>query len=155
LNRRPIPHRAESIGPWLGNMETLVWLSSITMGSFAYLFHPSTNIHSPYTPVFTLLAILLSEHLYIALRAGVRKAFDMVPSQSEILVRKEEYKLKKIWLDRMVGNHQQFVMRRSIDADDNSDLTDGLSAKIWNQHLNRQSEASEAIQLVESAFKLK
>ncbi|KAL7333456.1 hypothetical protein PS15p_202357 [Mucor circinelloides] len=154
--RRPIPHRAESIGPWLGNMETLVWLSSITMASFAYLFHPSTQIHSSYTPVFTLLAILVSEHLFIALRFGVRKAFNLIPSMAEWLVRKEEYNLKKVWLNRMVGNHQQFVARRSLEQeDDNSDLAEGLSYKLWNHHLDRQAEVNEAIQLVQNAFKTK
>ncbi|KAI9487752.1 MAG: calcium-activated chloride channel-domain-containing protein [Benjaminiella poitrasii] len=143
--RRPIPHRVESIGPWLRNMETLIWLSSITMGSFAYLFHPSTNIHSTYTPVFTLLAILLSEHLYVALRTGIRQAFKLTPSWSEWLVRKEEYKLKQVWLERMVGNHQQFIQRSTIE--ESNDLQDPLSSKIWNQHLDSQTETKDAIQL--------
>ncbi|KAI8375588.1 calcium-activated chloride channel-domain-containing protein [Choanephora cucurbitarum] len=143
--RRPIPHRAESIGPWIGNMETLVWLSSVTMGSFAYLFHPSTNIHSPYTPVSTLLAILISEHIFIALRAGIRQAFSMVPSLSEWLVRKEEYKLKKDWLERMIGNHKEFIARRDVDND--NDLAEGLSAKLWHDHLDRQAEVSYATEL--------
>ncbi|KAI8061502.1 calcium-activated chloride channel-domain-containing protein [Gilbertella persicaria] len=141
--RRPVPHRAESIGPWIGNMEALVWLSSITMGSFAYLFHPSTNIHSPYTPVFSLLAILLSEHIFVALRAGIRQALSMVPSGSEWLIRKEEYKLKKAWLERMIGNHHQFISRRDTHPDD-ADLTEPLSAKVWSHHLDRQAEATQA-----------
>ncbi|MBM6383489.1 MAG: anoctamin [Paenibacillus sp.] len=151
--RRPIPHRAESIGPWLGNMETLVWLSSITMGSFAYLFHPSTNIHSPYTPIFTLLAILLSEHLFVALRAGVRAGLSLVPSWSEWLIRKEEYKLKKVWLERMVGNYKQFV-ERSVDQENgNADLTDALSTKIWSHHLDKEVECNQGLQYIQNAFK--
>ncbi|KAI7900373.1 calcium-activated chloride channel-domain-containing protein [Cokeromyces recurvatus] len=153
--RRPIPHRVESIGPWLRNMETLVWLSSITMGSFAYLFHPSTNIHSTYTPVFTLLAILLSEHLFIAFRFGIHQAFKLIPSWAEWLVRKEEYKLKKVWLERMIGNHQHFIQRSSVELDDNSDLSNPLNSKIWGQHLNPQAETMEAIQLVQNTFKTK
>lgn len=155
LLRRPIPHRAESIGPWLGNMETLVWLSSITMGSFAYLFHPSTNIHSPYTPVFTLLAILLSEHLYVALRFGIRTGLSMVPSWSEWLIQKEEYTLKKVWLERMVGNHKHFIARSDAETIDNSDLSDDLSRKIWATHLNYDAEAAEGLQLIQNAFKTK
>ncbi|KAI8637071.1 calcium-activated chloride channel-domain-containing protein [Parasitella parasitica] len=155
--RRPIPYRAESIGPWLGNMETLVWLSSITMSSFAYLFHPSTQIHSSYTPVFTLLAILMSEHLFIALRFGVRKALNLVPSMAEWLVRKEEYNLKKVWLERMVGNHQQFVARHSLEIEDENSAFagDDLGSKLWRHHLNRQAETNGAIQLVQNAFKTK
>lgn len=75
---------------------------------------------------------------------------------AEWLVRKEEYNLKKVWLNRMVGNHQQFVARRSLEQeDDNSDLAEGLSYKLWNHHLDRQAEANGAIQLVQNAFKTK
>lgn len=134
-------------------METLVWLSSITMGSFAYLFHPSTNIHSPYTPIFTLLAILLSEHLFVALRAGVRAGLSLVPSWSEWLIRKEEYKLKKVWLERMVGNYKQFV-ERSVDQENgNADLTDALSTKIWSHHLDKEVECNQGLQYIQNAFK--
>ena len=153
--RRPVPHRAESIGPWLGNMETLVWLSSITMGSFAYLFHPSTDIHSVYTPVATLLAILLSEHLYVAVRFGIRAGLSMVPSSSDWLIRKEEYKLKRVWLDRMMVNHTQLNTRQEIGTSDHSDLSDTLSQQLWSTHLNNQQEAAEALQLVQNAFKTK
>ncbi|CAO3647803.1 unnamed protein product [Cunninghamella blakesleeana] len=99
--RRPSPLRAEGVGPWLGNMEALVWLSSITMGSFIYLFHPSTNIHSPYTPLFTLFAILVSEHLYVALLFTIRAILSVTPSWSELMIRKEDYKLKQLWLQKL------------------------------------------------------
>jgi anoctamin-10 len=141
-------------------METLVWLSSITMGSFAYLFHPSTNIHSPYTPIFTLLAILLSEHLYVALRYGIQSALSLMPSWSEWLIRKEEYKLKKVWLERMVGNHKQFVARSHTIGGapaNHSDLLSegGLSSKIWNHRLDSHAESAQALELIQNAFKTK
>jgi hypothetical protein len=149
--KRPIPHRAESIGPWIGNLKTLVWLSSITMSSFAYLFHPSTNIHSPYTPVFTLLAILLSEHLYVVLSSSIQRAVSMVPNWAENLFRREEYELKKLWLSRVTEVHD----KRHIGIDDASDITDDLSLKMWNNHLDRDSESSTAIELIQNAFKVK
>ncbi|ORE01372.1 DUF590-domain-containing protein [Rhizopus microsporus var. microsporus] len=151
--RRPTPLRAESIGPWLGNMETLIWLSSITMSSFAYLFHPSTNIHSYYTPIFTLVAILISEHIYVVLRLGIRQAIHLLyPNASEYLVKKEEYKLKKVWLERMIGNHEAFIS--ATEQQDNSDLSQGLSAKIWRNHLNQPKiEVDTAVQIVQNAFK--
>lgn len=153
--RRSIPSRAESIGPWSNNLEVLVWLSSITMSSFAYLYHPSTNIHSSYTPIFTIIAILISEHIYLALRVGVHQLLKLVPQQCDFLVRQEDYSIKKNWLGSMVGNQQQFVVRRNVESDDNSDLQDRLSSKVWNHHLDRQAEAVQGIQLVQTMFKNK
>ncbi|KAL0570834.1 hypothetical protein ABG067_009394, partial [Albugo candida] len=71
----------------------------------------------------------------------------MVPSWSEWLIRKEEYKLKKVWLERMVGNHKQFVARSEAQVLDHSDLTEGLCQKMWNARLNSEHEAAEALQL--------
>ncbi|CAO3642180.1 unnamed protein product [Cunninghamella echinulata] len=99
--RRPAPLRAEGVGPWLGNMEAIVWLSSITMGSFIYLFHPTTNIHSSYTPLFTLFAILISEHLYVAILFTIRSIVSLIPSWSELMIKKEDYKLKQLWLQKI------------------------------------------------------
>ncbi|KAG1498517.1 hypothetical protein G6F47_006337 [Rhizopus delemar] len=154
--RRPIPTRAESIGPWLGNMETLIWFSSITMSSFAYLFHPTTNIHSVYTPIFTLLAILLSEHIYVAIRIGVQQGIRvLLPNWSEWKVQREEYKLKKVWLERMVGNHQAFISS-GAHSHDASDLSEGLSSKIWSNHLDQPNEELQVgVQIVQDAFKSK
>lgn len=150
-----MPSRAESIGPWSNNLEVLIWLSSITMSSFAYLYHPSTEIHSSYTPIFTIIAILISEHIYLAMRVGVHQLLKLLPQQSEFMVRQEDYRIKKNWLGSMVGNHQQFVVQRSVDSDDNSDLQDSLSSKVWGHHLDRQAEATEGIQLVQTMFKNK
>ncbi|KAI8987519.1 calcium-activated chloride channel-domain-containing protein [Mycotypha africana] len=151
--RRPLPHRGDSIGPWKGNMKSLIWLSSITMGSYAYLFHPSTNIHSPHTLVYTLVAILFSEHLYLALRSLVRYIMKFLPSWADNAVRKEEFEVKKTFLERMVGDHNKFLKRSIENQDDANDISDKISMKVWNNRLDRNSQIDEAIQLVQKAFK--
>ncbi|KAI8146256.1 calcium-activated chloride channel-domain-containing protein [Fennellomyces sp. T-0311] len=145
--RRPVPLRSEGVGPWIGNMETLTWLSSITMASFAYLFHPSTDIHSPYTPIFTILAILLSEHLYVLIRLGVRSALNAVPSWSDIMIRKGELRMKKVWLQRLMAGQDQ----KSIDPSDNNLQFDkhNVSANvIWS------AKENDAHQVIQNAFKV-
>ncbi|KAG0166865.1 hypothetical protein DFQ28_000410 [Apophysomyces sp. BC1034] len=145
--RRPAPLRAEGVGPWIGSMETLVWLSSITMASFAYLFHPSTDIHSPYTPIFTLLAILLSEHFYVAVRLAVRSALGMLPSWSDLMVRKEDYKLKKVWLERLVRNKEEYDMK--IEEFYSGD---SLYGSLWSG-TNNEVQLDGASRWVEASLK--
>ncbi|CDS02631.1 hypothetical protein LRAMOSA00036 [Lichtheimia ramosa] len=155
--RRPIPLRAEGVGPWIGNMETLTWLSSITMSSFAYLFHPTTNIHSSYTPIFTILAILLAEHLYVALRLVIRSCVQALPSWSDIVVRKEEFNLKKIWLNKLMATGK--TKRSTIDASPSSsgrtrdlrvESPDPRTRTLWS--IDSTPEAT-ALQLIQNAFK--
>lgn len=148
--RKPVAHRADSIGPWVSNLKTLIWLSSITMSSYAYLFHPSTNIHSVYTPVLTIFAILVSEHIYMGLDKGIKRIVAMIPSWSENVVKKEEYELKKAWLNTI--NISQGCIKRSLESDE-LDLRNEFTAKLWSSHLNSTSESSNALQLIQNAFK--
>ncbi|KAI9485131.1 calcium-activated chloride channel-domain-containing protein [Zychaea mexicana] len=152
--RRPVPLRSEGVGPWIGNMETLTWLSSVTMASFAYLFHPSTNIHSPYTPVFTILAVLLSEHLYVIIRLVVRSTLNALPSWSDTMIRKGEFKMKKVWLQRLMGSAvgQQQQQKRATIGDEELVFDDNdLSAKsVWD---SSSSSSMDAAQFIRNAFK--
>ncbi|KAL0083800.1 calcium-activated chloride channel-domain-containing protein [Phycomyces blakesleeanus] len=153
--RRPIPLRAEGAGPWIGNMETLVWLSSITMASFAYLFHPSTNIHSPYTPILTLLAIMVSEHLYVLLRILIQTAIEIIPSWSDVVVKKEDYKLKKVWLDRLASTSQSSVKQDANSSWNYEESHDELTKHVWSDRTSQDAQNQEGIRLVEAVFKTK
>lgn len=54
--RRPVPIRAESIGPWLEVLGFLAWLSAMLNASLIYLFQPSPEAHlSGHSPYETVL----------------------------------------------------------------------------------------------------
>lgn len=127
------------------------------MSSFAYLFHPTTNIHSSYTPIFTILAILLAEHLYVALRLVIRSCVQALPSWSDIVVRKEEFNLKKIWLNKLMATGK--TKRSTIDASPSSsgrtrdlrvESPDPRTKTLWS--IDSTPEAT-ALQLIQNAFK--
>src|SRR5271154_2601722 len=40
-NRRPIPTRTDTIGPWLDELVFLIWLAALTNSSLVYLFSPA------------------------------------------------------------------------------------------------------------------
>ncbi|ORX58748.1 DUF590-domain-containing protein [Hesseltinella vesiculosa] len=145
--RRPIPARVENIGPWLDNMETIVWLSSITMASFLYLFHPSTDLHSIYTPVSTLLAILLSEHLYVLVRFAVQAAFSAFPERAELMMKRNMYLLKQRWMDRVSRSNP--VLLKRLDASAQDPLH-----RVWKDDLDNSGESERAAQWIRQDFKL-
>ncbi|KAH8551004.1 calcium-activated chloride channel-domain-containing protein [Umbelopsis sp. PMI_123] len=147
--RRPIPRRAESIGPWLGNMQTLVWLSSITTASFAYLFRSSTDIHSTWTPIFTIMAIMINEHIYVFIRFVVHYAISMVPTWADTVARQEEFKLKKRWLDRTASNEDEYVAKEIGEKQQEV----GEHESFWMEHKQPDREVESAISIIQASFK--
>ena len=87
-SRRPIPARSDTIGPWLGVLTFLTWLSALTNSALVYLFRPRQSLmrEQPVSQgnadtanqrtrwlVFTAILIALaSSHGYLLLRVLVR-----------------------------------------------------------------------------------
>jgi anoctamin-10 len=40
--RRPVPFRSDTIGPWLEALQTLSWVAALTNGALVFLFRPET-----------------------------------------------------------------------------------------------------------------
>ncbi|CAG8539611.1 2426_t:CDS:2 [Ambispora gerdemannii] len=101
--RRPIPSRAESIGPWLDNLALITWLSSITNPSFVYLYHPDSNAFTSSSAVLVTVALIwFTEHILGVLQLITRQCLSAFPSWADELILKEEYELKKKWLEKVV-----------------------------------------------------
>lgn len=56
-NRRPIPTRTDTIGPWLDALTFLTWLGALTNSALVYLFCPRTHCGSA-DPTATRLSSL-------------------------------------------------------------------------------------------------
>ncbi|CAG8548784.1 11570_t:CDS:2 [Diversispora eburnea] len=78
--RRPIPSRANSIGPWLQNLVRFTSLSGV---------------------IFTIVLIWLSEHILNVVRYIVHQMLQAIPTKADEIVQKEGYELKKRWLEKV------------------------------------------------------
>ncbi|PNP45772.1 hypothetical protein TGAMA5MH_02512 [Trichoderma gamsii] len=101
--RRPIPWRADSIGPWLTALGFLSWLGSVTSAAIVYLCSGDTSA-SPITAGGVLLSILLAEHFYFAAQLAVRFVMGKVESPSLQRERRERFQLRKKLLEETVGH---------------------------------------------------
>lgn len=99
--RRPVPHRADSIGPWLDSLGFLTWVGSISSAALVYLFS------SPNPQVFTgaglLAAIIFSEHVYFVACLVVRVALSKLDSPGLIKERQERFLVRKRFLQESLG----------------------------------------------------
>ncbi|OZJ06191.1 hypothetical protein BZG36_01009 [Bifiguratus adelaidae] len=151
--RRPVPERAEDIGPWMENITALTWLASLTTSSYAYLFHPSTDIHSPYTPALTLCSVLLAEHVYFLLRAVIGTVVRSFPSWAQDMVKRDEYGLKQKWLQRLGG--KDGLIKREVNAQEAAETEkarfNGESNAFWRGSI--QEKVQKGMELLNSELK--
>ncbi len=97
--QRPVPWRADSIGPWLDALGFLAWLGSLTSAALVYLFSGTGNgpAGSPWDIKAwgLLLTMFFSEHIYIAVQLGVRKALSKLDSPGLQKERSERYAVRR------------------------------------------------------------
>jgi len=97
--QRPVPWRADSIGPWINALGFLAWLGSLTSAALVFLFSgdslgPDGN-PSEIKAWGLLLAIFFSEHLYLAIQLAVRLALTKLDSPGVQKERAERFMLRK------------------------------------------------------------
>ncbi|KAH7881842.1 calcium-activated chloride channel-domain-containing protein [Phlebopus sp. FC_14] len=129
--RRPIPVRTDTVGPWLESLSFLTWLSALTNSALVYLFRPPEQVYGEVGAgdhgdgvgvngqaehhgrngiaatkellVSALLIALLASHVYLLLRAGVRRLLELAiwrGSEEKIEVERVEREVKEKYLEQ-------------------------------------------------------
>lgn len=105
--RRPVPWRADSIGPWLSTLGVLSWLGSITSSAIVFLCSGrrdgSRGTTSNITAWGLLLSILFVEHFYFLAQYLVRTIMDKFESPGLQQERKERFQMKSRMLKDNLG----------------------------------------------------
>lgn len=98
-NQRPVPWRADSIGPWLDSLGFLTWLGSLSSAALVYLFRG--DVLGPEGSPWNinvwglLLTIFFSEHIYLVVQLCVRKALSKVDSPGVQRERAERFAIRR------------------------------------------------------------
>jgi anoctamin-10 len=105
--QRPVPWRADSIGPWLDALGFLTWLGSLSTSALVFLFSGeglgSTGEPWNVKPWALLLTMFFSEHIYLAVRMGVRKALSKIDSPGLQKERRERFAVRRQYLQEALG----------------------------------------------------
>ncbi|KAK9481053.1 calcium-activated chloride channel-domain-containing protein [Lipomyces japonicus] len=131
--RRPIPEKAESIGPWLNNLAFLTWLGSITSASVVVMYaHAGSgdgenndatgsslvNVNS----WLLLLGVLFSEHVFLVVRYLVRQVFDAFDSTVQQADRKQEYENRAAVIATASNKFNQAEPHEQDDEEDEEEV---------------------------------
>jgi len=94
--RRPIPQRADSIGPWLDNISFLAWLGSLTTCTLICLFRDESTFEFDQKGIiYLLVVVLVAEHGYWVIDRLAGRFSERTKTAGEIKVMREEYLLRR------------------------------------------------------------
>ncbi|KAI1143179.1 DUF590-domain-containing protein [Hypoxylon sp. FL0543] len=106
-SQRPIPWRADSIGPWLNALGFLSWIGSLVSSAIVYLFNGDAEgpggDPSNIVGWGLLLSMLLSEHVYLAAQFAVRYILSQIDSPGLQKERAERFAMRKQLLEESLG----------------------------------------------------
>ncbi|KAF3192388.1 hypothetical protein TWF106_001527 [Orbilia oligospora] len=164
--QRPIPNRADSIGPWLHNLSFLTWLGSISSAALVYMFSSADSEGGPpkdLTLYGFLFSIMVSEHVYFGARFIVSYAMSKVQSVGLETERKEKFMVRKRYLEESFGAENELIRQEAektggeytgvggvSSTQDGRPLDDGaLSEKFWRSQSAWQDSVNAGVQIMD------
>lgn len=163
--QRPVPSRADTIGPWLDNLSFLAWLGSLTTAALVYLFS-NDGVGPDGTPYNIkawglLLAVFLSEHTFLVVRWGLRTILSKFDSPGRQKERREKYAVRRRYFEdslaetTLVFQHpRDHVTRSSLEQEArNSTLIDITArSRFWMRQRSWDEVAQVGSAIIEKAL---
>lgn len=156
--KRPVPHRADSIGPWLNNLGFLSWMGSISSAALIYLFSdsakgPNGTPHS-LTLWGVLTAIIFSEHIYFATSYAVRMAMGKLESPGLLQERRERFLIRRRFLQESLGVDEETEMS-VMDEKATFGRGVGEEGKFWGKQRGPRGAVEEGRRIIAAGFEKK
>ncbi|KAJ9668071.1 hypothetical protein H2201_001877 [Coniosporium apollinis] len=109
--QRPIPWRADTIGPWLDALTFLTWVGSLTTAALCYLFS-NDGLGPNGTPKniqgwALLLTVFFAEHAFLAVRQVVRVVVSKMDSPGRQKERRQRYLLRRQYFEESLSEIRQ------------------------------------------------
>ncbi|KUJ23929.1 DUF590-domain-containing protein [Mollisia scopiformis] len=101
--RRPVPHRSDTIGPWLSNLGFLTGLGSINTAALIFLFSGEADSESVMWRMRSwgfLATIIASEQLYFGVREFVRYGIRQLESKGLLQERRAQFLARRELLEK-------------------------------------------------------
>lgn len=128
--QRPVPWRADTIGPWLNALEFLSWLGSLTLAALTYMFANDgfgpDGRPSAISGWALLLSIFFSEHLFLATRWMVSTAISKIDSPGRQKARRQAFVTRRRYFQeslektrdvKPVGEEAEEISRESLEEE--------------------------------------
>jgi anoctamin-10 len=102
--QRPLPRRADSIGPWLESLGFLTWLGTLTTAALTYMFGGDADSAPDGTPKgikgwALLLTVFTAELSFLVVRWVVRSVISTLESPERTAERRRTYMLRRRFVE--------------------------------------------------------
>lgn len=164
--RRPIPWRADSIGPWLDSLSFLTWMGTITTSALVYLFCNDglgpEGVPYDITGWALLLSVFFAEHIFLVFRWGIKVAISKIDSPGRKKERRERFLLRKAVFEESLtslnkeptmGEAAEKLDRQSLEEDQRT-MSLGKSRvedKFWARQKGWKETVEIGRRLIEKA----
>ena len=123
--RRPVPMRADSIGPWADHLSFLSWLGSLTTGSIVYLLRGDSPTTKPF--IHMLAICLFSEHAFLLLRKCINIALSRIVSSGELESQRLEHESRR---SRLAQLTKDYSLPSETYTEQGAFFTDSVSTTV-------------------------
>lgn len=164
--QRPIPWRADTIGPWLDSLSFLTWLGSLTTSALVYMFYNNHDGPGGNPSTIQLWALLLTvffaEHIFIVLRLTARHVISKLESPGLQKERRERYLVRKQYFEEnltslkkipTLSDASEEINRKSLEeaARQSSLQASTPEIRFWSRQRGWKESAAVAKRIIETA----
>ncbi|PHH80976.1 hypothetical protein CDD80_5186 [Ophiocordyceps camponoti-rufipedis] len=152
-HQRPPPIRAEGIGPWVQNLGFLTWLGSISTAAISHLFGPRLLglDGSMSGGWWTLpLTIVVSEHIFLAVRAIVHSLLKRMGSEQIRKQRDADYIRRKKYLEQLEANKSEMLGLGVEQRERRKSVLMTAGNKFWTRQVDDESSRAVGLRLIET-----
>lgn len=161
--QRPVPWRADTIGPWLDSLSFLTWLGSLTSAALVYLFSndgvgPGGDPHD-LKGWALLLTIFFSEHIFMLVRMAVRVGISKIDTPGRQKERRDRFAVRQQYFKQSLAMSSNAkpskiaseetdlsnITRRSLE--DEARTSSLNSSRVEDRFWARQRNWSETAQI--------
>lgn len=155
--KRPVPERADTIGPWLDTLGLLAWVGSITSSALVYMFS-NEGLGRDGNPAdirgwMLMVTIFFAEHIYLAVRYAVKATISKIETPSIRKERTQKILLRKNILGTLSGPQAKpDISDKTVEITHASLEEDARARTLQEAHPSdqfwgRQKNWSESLQI--------
>ena len=124
--QRPLPRRADSIGPWLESLGFLTWLATLTTAALTYMFGGDADSAPDGTPKgikgwALLLTVFTAELSFLVVRWMVRSVISTLESPERTADRRRTYMLRRRFVEESLKGLPSPAARVQTEASAKTD----------------------------------
>jgi hypothetical protein len=152
-HQRPAPVRTDGIGPWIVSLDIIAWAGSISTGAIVHLYNPNPIAGGGWWAL--PITILISEHIFLMLRALTHFILDRIGSEHIRKQRNQRYLSRVKHLEEMEANRRATLLETPAERERNKFIRATSSDAFFATQVEEGASAQAGISFIHAFRKAK